>query len=129
MIMDTENNSKPSRSARVEARVTPDEFRLITKNAKDCGLSVSDYVRRCSLNMRPRLRLTDRQAEALCSLADARGDLVRIAAAVRSIQADKRGLYFHNTSFVERWMRAAMPLIERWRYIQESFTNDSTDRQ
>lgn len=25
----------------------------------------------------------------------------------------KRGLYFHNTVFVERWMRAALPLIER----------------
>lgn len=127
--MNTENNSRPPRSARVEARVTPDEFRQIAALADKCGLSVSDYVRRCSLNMRPRQRLTERQAEALCSLADARGDLVRIAAAVRSIRADKRGLYFRNTAFVERWMQASLPLIERWRYIQENFTNDSADRQ
>ena len=110
----------PVRKARLEARVTEEEYGQAMAAADACGLSLSDYVRKCTLGHRPKLRLTEREAETLCSLSDARGDLVRIAAAVKSIQNDKRGLYFHNTQFVEQWMRAAVPLIERWGEIKDS---------
>ena len=56
---------------------------------------MSNYVRHCTtLGQHPRQRLSEREVEALCSLTDARGDLIRIAAAVKSIQADKRAMYF-----------------------------------
>ena len=64
---------------------------------------MSDYVRRTALGHRPHLRLTEREVEALCSLSDARGDLIRVVAAVKSIQADKRAIYFSDTRFVEQW--------------------------
>ena len=60
---------------------------------------MSDYVRRTALGQHPRQRLSEREVEALCSLTDARGDLIRIAAAVKSIQADKRAMYFSDTRF------------------------------
>lgn len=70
----------------------------------------------------PRRRLTDKEVEALCSLSDARGALMLIAAAVKSIQSSHRAQYFADTRFVEQWMRAAIPLIARWNEIQEYIT-------
>ena len=83
---------------------------------------MSDYVRRTALGHRPHLRLTEREVEALCSLSDARGDLIRVVAAVKSIQADKRAIYFSDTRFVEQWMRAATQLINRWSQIENYLT-------
>lgn len=101
-----EENSKNAkkiirRNLRLEARVTEKEYFQATELAKTCGLSISDYIRRTALGQHPRQRLSEREIEALCSLTDARGDLIRIAAAVKSIQADKRAMYFNDTRFVE----------------------------
>ncbi len=113
--VDEENDEKVTRrTLRLEARVTEQEYTQAAKLAKTCGLSMSDYVRRTSLGQHPRQRLTEREVEALCSLTDARGDLIRIAASVKSIQADRRAIYFSDTRFVEQWMRAATQLINLW---------------
>ena len=90
--------------------------------AETCGLTLSDYIRKCALGQHPRRRLTDKEVEALCSLSDARGALMRIAAAVKSIQGSHRAQYFADTRFVEQWMRAAIPLMARWNEIQEYIT-------
>ena len=110
------------RTLRLEARVSEKEYAKAVELAEACGLTLSDYIRKCALGRHPRRRLTDKEAEALCSLADARGDLMRIAAAVKSVQGSKRAQYFADTRFVERWMRAAVPLIARWGEIQEYIT-------
>ena len=112
---DEENDKKIiKRTLRLEARVTEQEYAKAKELAKTCGLSMSNYVRRTALGQHPRQRLTEREVEALCSLTDARGDLIRIVAAVKSIQADRRAMYFSDTRFVERWMIAATQLINRW---------------
>ena len=118
----TKNNTTPKRTERLEVRVTSDEYNRVAELANVCGLTVSNYVRKCVLGQHPKQRLTDREIEALCSLADARGDLIRIASAVKSIQNNKRGLYFHNTKFVEEWMKATTPLITRWGDIKDYLT-------
>ena len=66
------------RILRLEARVTEDEYAKAAELAQSCGLTMSDYVRRTALGHRPHLRLTEREVEALCSLSDARGDLIRV---------------------------------------------------
>ena len=116
------NNITPKRTERLEVRVTSDESKRDAELANTSGLTVSNYVRKCVLGQHPKQRLTDREVEALCSLADARGDLIRIVSAVKSIESDKRGLYFHNTKFVEQWMKAAIPLITRWGEIKDYLT-------
>lgn len=110
------------RTKRLEARVTEEEYAKAVELAETCGLALSDYIRKCALGQRPRRRLTDKEIEALCSLSDARGDLMRIASAIKSIQGSKRAQYFADTRFVEQWMRAAVPLIARWDKIQEYLT-------
>ena len=121
--VDEENDKKVMRrTLRLEARVTEQEYTQAKELAKTCGLSMSNYVRRTALGQHPRQRLSEREVEALCSLTDARGDLIRIAAAVKSIQADKRAIYFRDTRFVERWMIAATQLINRWGQIKNYLT-------
>ena len=112
-----ENEKKVTRrTLRLEARVTEQEYTQAAELAKTCGLSMSDYVRRTALGQHPRQRLSEREVEALCCLTDARGDLIRIAAAV------KRAMYFSDTRFVEQWMRAATQLINRWSQIENYLT-------
>ena len=114
---DEENSKKViKRTLRLEARVTEQEYAKAKELAKTCGLSMSNYVRRTALGQHPRQRLSEREVEALCSLTDARGDLIRIAA------ADKRAMYFSDTRFVEQWMRAATQLINRWSQIENYLT-------
>ena len=121
--VDDENDKKViRRTLRLEARVTEQEYAKAAELAKTCGLSMSIYVRRTALGQHPRQRLSEREVEALCSLTDARGDLIRITAAVKSIQADKRAIYFRDTRFVERWMIAATQLINRWGQIKNYLT-------
>ena len=110
------------RTLRLEARVSEQEYTKAKELAKTCGLSMSNYVRRTALGQHPRQRLTESEVEALCSLTDARGDLIRIAAAVKNIQADKRAMYFSDTRLVERWMIAATQLINRWSQIENYLT-------
>ena len=106
----------------LEARVTKEEYDKAVEIAKTCGLSLSDYIRRISTGHKPRRRLSDKEAEALSSLSDARGDILRIVSAVRDIQADRRALYFGNPQFVEKWMKATVPLMKRWEQIQDYIT-------
>ena len=101
------------RTKRLEARVTEKEYAKAVELAETCGLTLGQH---------PRRRLTDKEVEALCSLSDARGALMRIAAAVKSIQGSHRAQYFADTRFVEQWMRAAIPLMARWNEIQEYIT-------
>ena len=120
---DGENDKKViKRTLRLEARVTEQEYAKAAELAKSCGLSMSNYVRRTVLGQHPRQRLSEREVEALCSLTDARGDLIRIVAAVKSIQADKLAMYFSDTRFVEQWMIAAIQLISRWNQIENYLT-------
>lgn len=116
------DKKKQRRILRLEARVTDKEYAQAAELAKSCGLSMSDYVRRTALGQHPRQRLTDKEVKALCSLSDARGDLIRIVAAVKSIQADRRAVYFSDTRFVEQWMNAATKLINRWNQIENYLT-------
>ena len=121
--VDEENDKKViKRILRLEARVTKQEYTQAAELAKTCGLSMSNYVRRTALGQHPRQRLSEREVEALCSLTDARGGLIRIAAAVKSIQANKRGMYFSDTRFVEQWLKAAIQLINRWSQIENYLT-------
>lgn len=115
---ETPNKAEP-RNKRLEARVTDSEYDKAAELARQCGLCMSDYVRRVALGQHPRQRLSSEEVQALNSLADARGDLNRIVTIIRSIEAKERGIYFTNTEFVKNWMAAALPLIQRLTQILE----------
>ena len=56
----TKNNITPKRTKRLEVRVTSDEYNRVAELANTCGLTVSNYVRKCVLGQHPKQRLTDR---------------------------------------------------------------------
>ena len=66
------------RTKRLEARVTEKEYAKVVELSDACGLTLSNYIRKCALGQHPRRRLTNKEVEALCSLTDARGELMRI---------------------------------------------------
>ena len=55
------------RTKRLEARVTEKEYAKVVELAETCGLTLSDYIRKCAFGQCPRRRLTDKEVEALCS--------------------------------------------------------------
>ena len=87
-----------------------------------CGRVADDVEANYGIIPMPNELAPMQGVEALCNLTDARGDLIRIAAAVKSIQADRRAMYFSDTRFVEQWMRAATQLINRWSQIENYLT-------
>ncbi len=114
----SENKVKAiQREKRLEARVTKEEYDKVKANAALCGLTVSNYTRKCTLGQRPKQHLSDKECEALCSLIDARADILKIRSKVNQMSKDRRALYFGNPAFVEEWMKATLPIIERWSQI------------
>ena len=73
----TTEKKTSKRTYRLEARVTKEEYDKAVEIAKACGLSLSDYIRRIATGHKPRRRLSDKEAEALSSLSDARGDTTK----------------------------------------------------
>ncbi len=99
---------------RIEARVTDAELDRIVALAAQCGLTLSNYVRRCALGQHPKRRLSEREIEALCSLTDARAELIHIRNALKGRSQQERQQYFGNPRFMEQWIVAVNRLVEQW---------------
>lgn len=117
----TANNSvKDLRSRYIRARVKESEYVKISQLSNQCGLSLSNYFRKCALGQHPKNRLTEKEVEALNSLADARGDVVKIANALNGRTQEERKRYFNNPRFMEQWIIAVNKIIQRWYEIQKN---------
>lgn len=108
-----------NRTKHLDARVTPEEHEMASQKAASCGLSLSDYTRKCTLGHEPKLHLTEREIEAYCSLADARGDLVHIRSALKGKTQDQIKSYFRNERFMRAWIDAVTNIIIQWDNIIE----------
>ena len=107
------------RTKRLDSRATPDEYNTVKENAKKCGLTISDYMRKCALGHKPKLHLTEREIEAYCSLADARGDLIHIRSALKGKSQEQIKHYFNNERFMRSWIDAVTNIILQWDKIVE----------
>ena len=103
-----------TRSRRIEARVSDAELKRIVALAAQCGLTLSNYLRRCALGHRPKRRMSEREIEALCSLTDARAELIHIRNALNGRTQQERQRYFGNPRFMEQWIVAVNRLVEQW---------------
>ncbi len=114
MNEDEQEKSGTTRNRRIEARVSDAELKRIAALAAQCGLTLSDYLRRCALGQRPKRRLSEREMEALCSLTDARAELIHIRNALKGRSQQERQRYFGNPRFMEQWIVAVNRLVEQW---------------
>ena len=108
-----------NRTKHLDARVTPEEHEMATQKALSCGLTLSEYTRKCTLGHEPKLHLTEREIEAYCSLADARGDLVHIRSALKGKTQEQIKSYFRNERFMRAWIDAVTNIIIQWDNIIE----------
>ena len=114
MYKEEQDKSGTTRSRRIEARVTELELREVIRLAEQCGLTLSGYLRRCALGQHPRQRLNDREIDALCSLTDARSELIHIRNVLKGRSQQERQRYFGNPRFMEQWIVAVNRLVEQW---------------
>ena len=114
MYKEEQDKSGTTRSRRIEARVTEAELREVVRLAQQCGLTLSGYLRRCALGQHPRQRLNDREIDALCSLTDARSELIHIRNVLKGRSQQERQRYFGNPRFMEQWIVAVNRLVEQW---------------
>lgn len=114
MNEEKQEKSGMTRSRRIEALVTDAELGYIVRLAQQCGLTLGNYVRRCALGQHPKQRLNDREIDALCSLTDARSELVHIRNVLKGRSQQERQRYFGNPRFMEQWIVAVNRLVEQW---------------
>lgn len=105
---------KNSRSFILTFRCTVDDRKQIADKAASCGLSISEYVRQCAIGNKPKLRMTETEIVAFNSLAEARGELVRIKNALKGKTQEQRKRYFENQDFMRYWINAVDKLIRQW---------------
>ena len=99
-------------------RVTRKEKDEIEHKVQYCGLSQSDYIRKCVTGHRPKLHLTEQETKAFISLAEARADLIHIKNALSGKSQDELLRYFHDANFINYWIVASDKLIRRWYEIE-----------
>lgn len=114
MYKEEQDKSGTTRRRRIEARVTEAELREVVRLAQQCGLTLSGYLRRCALGQHPKQRLNDREIDALCSLTDARSELIHIRNVLKGRSQQERQRYFGNPRFMEQWIVAVNRLVEQW---------------
>ena len=108
-----------NRDRHVDFRVNDEEYAIGQKNAEACGLSVSEYGRKCFIGQKLKLHLTEREIEAYKSLSDARGDLVHIRSALKGKTQQQIRNYFDNDEFMTAWVKAINNIILQWDIIIE----------
>ena len=107
------------RGRRVEYRVNDEEYAIGLKNATACGMTISEYGRKCFVDQTPKLHLTEREIEAYKSLSDARGDLVHIRSALKGKTQEQIRNYFNDPDFMREWILAINNIIVQWDTILE----------
>ena len=107
------------RNRRVEFRLNDEEYAIGLKNASACGLSISEYGRKCIVGQKPKQHLTEREIEAYKSLADARGDLVHVRNALKGRTQEQIKNYFNDDEFMRNWILAINNIITQWDSIIE----------
>ena len=105
---------RPRRTLHLDTRVTQKESDIIKRKAEECGLTVSDYMRRCALGHSPKQHLTDKEIEAYMSLYEARRDLIAITNALTGKTKEEKLRIFGDESFMKRWVRGVRVVLVYW---------------
>ncbi|MEE3391720.1 MAG: hypothetical protein VZR28_11145 [Candidatus Cryptobacteroides sp.] len=105
---------KPRRTLHLDTRVSQEESNRIRRKAEECGLTASDYMRKCALGHSPKQHLTDKEIEAYMSLYEARRDLIAITNALKGKTKEEKLRIFGDESFMKRWVRGVRVVLVYW---------------
>ena len=110
-------------SERITIRLTKSELSKVQNLARTSGSTISRYARGRLLNERLYHHLSDKEADAYISLADARADLVHIKNSLSGKSQEQLLAFFRNPDFMHEWITSVDTLIKRW-YEIEATLND-----
>ena len=105
---------KPRRTLHLDTRVSQEESNRIRRKAEECGLTASDYMRKCALWHSPKQHLTDKEIEAYMSLYEARRDLIAITNVLKGKTEEEKLSIFGDESFMKRWVRGVRVVLVYW---------------
>ena len=66
--------------------------------------------------------MTQREADAIAALNDARGELVHVKNALKNRNQEERRRLFRSDDFMRYWLQKVDTLMERWNNIIESLS-------
>ena len=101
------------RNPRITVCYTPDENQRVIEMASACGLKKSQYIHDTSLGQKPKVMMSNKEADALMSLKAARGELVLIKNALHGTTQEQRKKYFRNEQFMRQWIEGVNSLMRR----------------
>ena len=107
---DTENKKKKvkeKRDSTISFRVSQSQREKITSLARECGMSLSDYVLSRAYEYEPKVRLTPEQEAVREQLVIARSDYAKYTSMLNAMSQDERRAMFRN----QPWMIDALRLL------------------
>lgn len=106
----TENKKKKvkeKRDSTISFRVSKSQREKITSLARECGMSLSDYVLSRAYEYEPKVRLTPEQEAVREQLVIARSDYAKYTSMLNAMSQDERRAIFRN----QPWMIDALRLL------------------
>jgi len=104
-------------------RCTDEGWNELKRLAKECGISLNRYLVETGLKHHPRQRLTEKEADALNSLTEARTDLIKIRSALHGLSEEEKQKKFRSDKFMRWWIDSVTELIQHWYCIEQNITS------
>lgn len=95
--------SDAKRTVFIGAKVTPRQKEEIQARARQCGMTVSNYLLARAYGYTPRARLTRKEAALLQNLDNCRSDLVKYTSALHGMSTKQRMVMFNQIPFMVGW--------------------------
>ncbi len=99
------SSKKIKRSVYIGAKVTPDQKEKILRIAKECDLTVSDYLLARAVNYRPKARLSPQGYAIASELIEIRGDLNRFFTTLNGLSQGRRIEMMRTYPFILGWLK------------------------
>lgn len=96
--------SDAKRTVFIGAKVTPRQKEEIQARARQCGMTVSNYLLARAYGYTPRARLTRKEAALLQNLDNCRSDLVKYTSALHGMSTKQRMVMFNQIPFMVGWL-------------------------
>ncbi len=116
---------KETRNSTISFRVSKSQREKITSLARECGMSLSDYVLSRAYGYEPKVRLTPEQEAVREQLVIARSDYAKYTSMLNTMSQDERRAMFRN----QPWMIDALRLLGKTadmitRLVKEHFASN-----
>ena len=110
----------------VVTKVTAQELSMIKNNAKQCGMTRSDFIRVRALGYKPRQRLSDTELDGLRQLAACRTDMVNFANALHGLNDNEKiRLFRHQPTMLDWYEKVAYVTDRVTDFLQSAQTANS----